>query len=299
LAERHAQLLTTRSQRIRPGTDDKVLTAWNGWMLSAFAEAARALEKDTYLQVAQRNADFILRELVVEGRLRRSWRQGQTSPEVFLEDYASLILGLLDLYQSDFNPRWFAAAQKLTGEMIEQFHDTSGGFFDTTRDAETVLLRPKDLQDNATPCGNALAVDALLKMAAFSENEEWLQLAEKTLAQVAGMVSEYPTAFSRWLSAADFYLSKTRQIALIGDPKEQEESVEMAEFLREIRRRGEYQPNTVVAAAGLPIPEGSPALLAERPMLDGKVTAYVCEGFVCRRPVASVSELKELLNADS
>jgi hypothetical protein len=297
LAESHAQLLTTRSQRIRPGTDDKVLTAWNGWMLSVFAEAARALENDTYLQIAQRNADFILRELVVGGRLRRSWRQGQTSPEVFLEDYASLILGLLDLYQADFNPRWFAAAQKLTGEMIEQFHDTAGGFFDTTRDAETVLLRPKDLQDNATPCGNALAAEALLKMAAFSENEEWLQLAENSLGQVAGFVTEYPTAFSRWLSAADFYLSKTRQIALIGDP--QEGSAEMDEFLREIRRRGVYRPNTVVAAAGLPIPEGSPALLAERPMVEGKVTAYVCEGFVCRRPVASVSELKELLNADS
>ncbi len=119
LTERHAQLLAQRNTRIRPGTDDKVLTSWNGLMLSAFAEAARALENSTYLRVAQRNADFMLRELVVDGRLRRSWRQGQTSPEVFLEDYAAFILGLLDLYQADFNPRWFAAAQALTGEMIE------------------------------------------------------------------------------------------------------------------------------------------------------------------------------------
>ncbi len=292
LANRHAQLLSQRNQRIRPGTDDKVLTSWNGLMLSAFAEAARALENDTYLQVAQRNADFILREMLVEGRLRRSWRQGQTSPEVFLEDYAALILGLLDLYQVDFNPRWFAAAQALTGEMIDQFHDPEGGFFDTNRAAETVLLRPKDLQDNATPSGNALATDALLKMAAFSENEEWLQLAEGSLAQVARMAADYPTAFSRWLSDADFYQNKTRQIALIGDPKDPQ----MTEFLREIRSA--YRPNTVVAAAGLPIPDGSPALLADRPMLDGKVTAYVCEGFVCKRPVASISELKELLNGD-
>ncbi|MBE0685396.1 MAG: thioredoxin domain-containing protein, partial [Anaerolineaceae bacterium] len=276
--------------------DDKVLTSWNGLMLSAFAEAARALENDTYLQVAQRNADFMLREMLVEGRLRRSWRQGQTSPEVFLEDYAALILGLLDLYQADFNPRWFAAAQALTGEMIEQFHDSSGngGFFDTTRAAETVLLRPKDLQDNATPSGNALATEALLKMAAFSDNEEWLQWADHSLAQVAGMAAEYPTAFSRWLSAADFYLSKTRQIALIGDL----EDPQMTEFLHVLRIRGTYRPNTVVAAAGLPLPEDSPVLLADRPMLDGKPTAYVCEGFVCRRPVTSVSELRELLNAD-
>ncbi|PKO05897.1 MAG: thioredoxin domain-containing protein [Chloroflexi bacterium HGW-Chloroflexi-3] len=292
LAQRHAQLLSQRTNRVRPGTDDKVLTSWNGLMLSAFAEGARSLENSTYLQVAQCNADFILREMLVEGRLQRSWRQGQTSPEVFLEDYAALILGLLELYQSDFNPRWFVAAQALTGEMIEQFHDPDGGFFDTTRDAETVLLRPKDLQDNATPSGNALATEALLKMAAFSDNEEWLQLAEESLAQVAGMAAEYPTAFSRWLSAADFYQSKTRQIALIGDPQDPQ----MAEFLLEIR--SVYRPNTVVAAAGLPLPEGSPALLHDRPMMDGKPTAYVCEGFVCRRPVTSVSELKELLNAD-
>ncbi len=293
LAQRHTQLLAAREQRVRPGTDDKVLACWNGLMLAAFAEAARALENDAYLQVAQRNADFILREMRVEGQLRRSWRQGQTSPEVFLEDYAALILGLLELYQADFNPRWFAAAQSLTTEMIEQFHDSSGngGFFDTPRAAETVLLRPKDLQDNATPSGNALATDALLKMAAFSEDEEWLRLAEESIAKVAGMVAEYPTAFSRWLAAADFYQNKTRQIALIGDPKDPQ----MAEFLREIRRM--YRPSTVVAAAGLPLPEGSPALLQDRPMLDGKVTAYVCEGFVCKRPVTSVSELKELLNS--
>ncbi len=294
LAERHAQLLAQRNTRIRPGTDDKVLTSWNGLMLSAFAEAARALGNSTYLRVAQRNADFILRELVVDGRLRRSWRQGQTSPEVFLEDYAAFILGLLDLYQADFNPRWFAAAQALTGEMIDQFQDSSAsaGFFDTTRDAETVLLRPKDLQDNAIPSGNALAVEALLKMAAFSENEQWRQLAEESLGQVAEMAAEYPTAFSRWLSAGDFSVSKTQQIALIGDPKE--EDADMAAFLREIRRA--YRPNTVVAAASLPIPEGSPALLADRPMMEEKTTVYICEGFVCRQPLNSIDELKKQLD---
>jgi hypothetical protein len=294
LESRHAQLLAARSQRIRPGTDDKVLTAWNGWMLSTFAEAARALENEAYLQTAQKNANFLLSALRVDGRLRRAWRNGQTSHEVFLEDYAALILGLIDLYQTDFNPRWFAEANALTKEMILQFSDPDGGFFDTTSDAETVLLRPKDIQDNATPSGNALATEALLKMAAFSENGEWLHLAEKSLGQVAGFVSEYPTAFGRWLSAADFYLNKTRQIAIIGDPKE--DGQDKAEFLKEINQT--YRPNTVVAAANLPVPEGSPALLADRPMLDGKTTVYVCEGFVCRKPVNTVEELKELLTAD-
>ncbi len=296
LAERHAQFLAQRNTRIRPATDDKVLTSWNGLMLSAFADAARALGNSSYLQVAQRNADFILRELVVDGRLRRSWRQGQASPEVFLEDYAAFILGLLDLYQADFNPRWFAAAQTLTAEMIDQFQDTSGsgGFFDTTRDAETVLLRPKDLQDNATSSGNALAVDALLKMAAFSENEEWRQLAEESLGQVAGMAAEYPTAFSRWLSAGDFSVSKTQQIALIGAPKEI--SADMLAYLREIQHA--YRPNTVVAASNLPIPQGSPALLADRPMIEEKPTVYICEGFVCQQPLNSLDELKKQLDGE-
>ncbi len=296
LAEQHAQLLAQRNTRIRPGTDDKVLTSWNGLMLSAFAEAARALQNSTYLRIAQRNADFILRELVVDGRLRRSWRQGQTSPEVFLEDYAAFILGLLDLYQADFNPRWFAAAQALTAVMIDQFQDSSAsaGFFDTTRDAETVLLRPKDLQDNAIPSGNALAAEALLKMAAFSGNEQWQQLAEESLGQVAEMAAEYPTAFSRWLSAGDFSVSKTRQIALIGDPKE--ESADMAVYLREIQQA--YRPHTVVAASNLPIPQGSPALLADRPKMEGKTTVYICEGFVCRQPLNTMSELKKQLDGE-
>ena len=216
LAQRHGQLLAARSQRVRPGTDDKVLTSWNGWMLAAFAEAARVLKNDTYLQVAQRNADFILSAVVVEGRLRRSWRKGQTSPEVFLEDYAALILGLLALYESDFNPRWFAAAQSLTTEMIDQFADPEGGFFDTPHTAETVLLRPKDIQDNATPSGNALAADALLKMAAYTENQDWRERAEQSLGLVARLAPQYPTAFGRWLSAADFAQQPTRQIALIG-----------------------------------------------------------------------------------
>ena len=230
----------------------------------------------------------------MDGRLRRSWRQGQTSPEVFLEDYAAFILGLLDLYQADFNPRWFAAAQALTAVMIDQFQDSSAsaGFFDTTRDAETVLLRPKDLQDNATPSGNALAVDALLKMAAFSENGEWRQLAEESLGQVAEMAAEYPTAFSRWLSAGDFSVSKTRQIALIGDP----ESADMAAYLREIQQA--YRPHTVVAASNLPIPQGSPALLADRPKMEGTTTVYICEGFVCRQPLNTLSELKKQLDGE-
>ena len=193
LAGRQTQLLTERNRRIRPGTDDKVLTFWNGLMLSTFAEAARIFENKEYLQIAQTNANFLLSSLRVEGKLRRAWRNGRAGNEVFLEDYAALVLGLIELYQTDFDNRWYDKAYSLTEEMINRFTDPAGGFFDTTSEAETVLRRPKELQDNATPSGNALAAEALFKMAAFSENEEWRQLAEKALGLVANYSSEYPT----------------------------------------------------------------------------------------------------------
>jgi len=291
LAQRHDRLLTAREKRVRPGTDDKVLTAWNGLMLATFAEAARVLDNNTYLNVAQRNADFLLSALRQDGRLQRAWRQGRANQPAFLEDYAALILGLLELYQSDFNPRWFMAAESLTSEMISQFHDPDGGFFDTSQDAEYLLFRPKELQDNAVPSGNALAAEALLKMAAFSENPDWRERAEQSFSLVTGWLAKYPTGFGHWLCAADFALQPTKQFALIGDLKENDS--QMSEFLHVIR--GTFRPHIVVAAAGLPLPPGSPALLLNRPQLDGKPTAYVCKGFVCQRPVVSEEEFKELL----
>ncbi|MEL7644858.1 MAG: thioredoxin domain-containing protein [Anaerolineaceae bacterium] len=289
LVERQAQLLAERKSRIRPGTDTKVLTFWNGLMLSTFAEAARVLDNEEYLQIAQRNADFLLSSLPVDGKLRRAWRNGRVSNEVFLEDYAALILGLIELYQTDFDNRWYAEAYKLTEEMINQFADPSGGFFDTTSDAELVIQRPQELQDNATPSGNALAAEALLKMAAYSEKALWQQLAEKTLSLVAEVSSEYPLAFGRWLAALDFHLNQTTQIAIIGDPRDNDAKA----FLAEINKN--FRPNTIVAASTIPVAAGSPTLLLDRPMVNAKTTAYVCEGFVCRQPVIKLEDFIKLI----
>lgn len=290
LTQRQAQLLAERNRRTPPGTDDKVLTSWNALMLSTFAQAGRVLDKDEYLRVAQSNADFLLNSLKSEGQLRRSWRKGQVSNEVFLEDYAALILGLIELYQADFDNRWYLAAGNLTEEMIKQFSDPTGGFFDTTSQAETVLMRPKELQDNASPSGNALAAKALLKMAAFSENENWNQRAEKALGLVAEISPDHPTAFGRWLAAADFNLNPIRQIAIIGDPLIDSTK----EFLSEIN--GKFLPNSIVAASTFPPPKGSPALLADRPTINGKTTVYVCEGFVCKQPLTTMEEFARLLD---
>ena len=289
LWDRHAQLLVVRNTRIHPATDDKVLTFWNGLMLSVFAEAARVFDNDQYLQVARKNADFILTSLRPDGKLHHVWRKGQVSQEVFLEDYASLILGLLDLYQVDFDNRWYSEAYGLAEEMIQRFNDPRGGFFDITNDAEIVIARPKELQDNATPSGNALAAEVLFKLAAFSENGEWRNLAENMLGLVTNLSSDHPWAFSRWLSSADFNFNKVRQVAIVGDMAD----IRTRSFLTTIRKS--YTPNMIIAASNYPIPGGSPALLADRPMIEGNPTVYVCEGFICKLPVTTIEGLEEQL----
>ena len=293
LAESHTKLLAARASRVRPGTDDKVLTAWNGLMLAACAEASRALSEPElqhrYLVMATRNAEFLLDALRPAGKLKRSWRQGKVTNEVFLEDYAALILGLLELYQTDFQNRWFAVAQELAGEMIDLFHDPDGGFFDTSRDSQELLLRPKDLQDNATPSGNALACEALLKLAAFTDNGRYRDLAEQSLQLVAHPALRYPTSFGRWLSAADFALASVKQVALVYDTGP-DEAQELLQTLQ-----APYRPNTILAVSAYPPPENAPALLIDRPLKEGKPTAYVCEGFVCKMPVNTVFDLQGLL----
>ena len=285
----HARLLEFRTQRIRPGTDDKVLTAWNGWMLIAFSEAGRYLNRSDYTTLATRNADFLLTQLHPADRLLRSWRNGNPKHNAYLEDYAALILGLLALYQTDPNPRWFSEAERLAGEMIAHFHDPNGGFFDTRDDHETLLVRPKDVQDNATPSGNSLAVTALLQLSAFTAKGEWRDLAERSLAALQPVMTRYPTAFGQWLYALDFALGPVQEIAILGLHPTRDGLVQS------VWER--YNPRAVVAVSEGPPPPGSPSLLEDRPLLDGQPTAYVCEHFVCQQPVNSPEKLKQQLTA--
>ncbi len=292
LASAHKKLLIARDKRIRPGTDDKVLTEWNGLMLIAFAEAARVFDNKEYLKVAQKNANFLLTELRPSNQLRRAWRDGRVSNEVFLADYAALTLGLLELYQTDFDNRWFIAAQELADEMIEKFSDPEGGFFDTSNksaEKSSLPLRPKELQDNAIPSGNALATEVLLKLDALTGNPEYRDKAEAALGLVGEFVTRYPTAFAQWLSGADFALHNVQQVAVVGDPGRDETRVLLAEI------RSSYRPNTVVAASPYPIPEDAPELLRGRTLKNDLPTVYVCEGFACKLPVNTVEELRKQL----
>ena len=262
-------------------------------MLAAFAESAPAPRSNDlsrynqYYKVATRNANFLLTSLRPDGKLRRSWREGRVTQEVFLEDYAALIFGLLELYQTDFYYQFYTASVDLSDEMIPRFEDETGGFFDTPSDGGALLVRPKDIQDNATPSGNALACEALLKLAALTaDNGKYRELAEQSLWIMSEYALKYPTAFGRWLSAADFASGNGKQVAVVGDAKE----AAFGTLIQVIR--SEYRPGVVVAASPYPPEKAAPALLRDRPLVSNQPTAYVCEGFVCRQPVTSPDDLK-------
>lgn len=284
------QLLQVRSQCVRPATDDKILVAWNAFMLVAFAEAGRALNRADYVDAAIRNASFILEKMLQDDRLLRSWRQGAARHPAYLEDYAGLGLALLSLYQADRNPRWYQASIKLLEQMLTHFSDSSGGFFDTSDDHEALLYRPKDLQDSATPSGNALALTLLLKLAAYEGRSDWHHLAEEMLTANLGMILRYPSAFAQWLCAADFALGPTHEVAIVGAPNDPATQNLLQPLWQD------YHPRMVLAASTYPPPPGSPALLNDRPLVNGKPAAYVCQDFVCQLPVNEPEAMLEQLN---
>jgi uncharacterized protein YyaL (SSP411 family) len=280
-------LFDFRERRIHPGLDDKVLSGWNGLMLATFAEAGRVLNRADYTEAATRNAEFLWREMRNSGgRLVRSWRRGQARHNAYLEDYTGVIEGLLALYETTFETRWFTMAQELTETMIARFADPQGGFFDTSDDHESLVVRPRSVQDNAMPSGNALAATVLLKLAALTGEGRYTDMAEKMLQSVQPILARYPTGFAQWLNALAFTLSKPKEIAIVGEPGRGD----VNEMLAVVRSA--YRPFQVTAVGG---EDSAVPLLAGRKQLGGKATAYVCENFTCRQPVSEVEKLRELL----
>jgi uncharacterized protein YyaL (SSP411 family) len=301
-------LFKVRERRVKPGRDEKILTSWNGLMLRSFAEAARYLSRPDYLAVAIKNAEFLLGELRLQGtregypyygptppsngRLLRTYKDGRAHLNGYLEDYVFLADGLLVLYEASFDPRWFAEARNLMHQAITLFADEqNGGFFDTGSDHETLISRPKDIMDNATPAGTSVATDVLLRLAAFTGDEAYRQRAEDYLHPLGDIMVQHPQAFGHVLGAFDFALSAAKEVAIIGDPR----AADTRALLEVINER--YLPNSVLACAA---PENSDAiqtvpLLADRSLKDGKATAYVCQNFTCQAPVNTPEELQQLL----
>ena len=275
-------LRLAREEREHPLLDDKALASWNGLMLRAFAEAGAALERQDYLDAAAQSAAFLLEEMRPEGHLLRSFREGQAKLPGFLEDYSFVADGLLSLYEATFERRWLDSAVDLADEMISLFWDEPQGcFYDTGRSHEQLVVRPRDVFDNAQPCGGSVASDLLLRLSVMTGNEDYADKAITPLRTLAEMMGRAPAGTGRWIAALDFYLSTPKEVAIIGEP----DNPAMSALLREVN--GRYLPNRVLAGAsgeqaaassGLPLLEG-------RGMVDGKPTAYVCENYACQLPV--------------
>jgi len=281
------KLFTEREKRIKPFRDEKVLTAWNGLMLATFAEASAILDDENYLTIARRNADFILDNLSKDGYLLRSWKDGQAKLNAYLEDYANFADGLIELFQVSGEVKYLREAKRLADVLITEFWDEDGGaFFFTANNHEELIVRTKDFYDNATPSGNSVAADVLLKLAHLVGDEKYEHFAVTVLRLVSPQIRRYPNAFGRVLSALEFYLNPTKEIVILGKQGN--------ELEREVWR--EYLPNKVVVLAenAQENAELIP-LLQAREMIDGKATAFVCENFTCQKPVTASNELVEQL----
>jgi hypothetical protein len=284
------RLLAIRETRCRPAIDDKIIVAWNALMSISFAEAGRYLNRLDYLKIAQQNISFLINHLKNKDRLMRSWREGQAKHNAYLDDYSALTLALIELFQSDGDVNWFIAAKDLTQQIMQNFANPEGGFFDTRHDHETLLIRPRNVQDNATPSGSALAVLVLLKMAALEGNIEWRSYAEAMLDQQSELMVRYPTAFSKWLQACDFAMGPVIELALLGCGQD--------EGLQKLQSEvwEQWRPRIAFAAAAYPPDTAAPALLMKRKLLNGHSTAYLCQDFACQQPVNAPGALRKLLD---
>jgi uncharacterized protein YyaL (SSP411 family) len=285
LDEMRRALYEARSQRAWPGLDDKRLTSWNALMLAALAEAGAVLEREDYLDAAQACAEFIWADLRDDGgNLLRTHKDGRAHLNAYLEDHAYLLEALLTLYEATFDRRWFERARGLADAMIARFGDDErGGFFSTSDDHESLIARRKEVGDHPIPSGNTAAAMGLLRLAALSGERAYEQQAESVFRLFAKPASGNPTSFAHLLRAIDFHLSPTKEVALIGDG--------LTGLATTVRTK--FRPHLVLAGG----PEGSetPQLLANRPAVGGKPTAYVCERFTCRQPVTEAPALSGLL----
>ncbi|MCZ6768718.1 MAG: thioredoxin domain-containing protein, partial [Acidobacteria bacterium] len=290
LDQARRKLLEARQERVKPPLDDKVLTAWNGMMLTSFAEAAFVLHDSKLLEIAVKNAEFLASAIMVEGRLLRSWRQGKAHLNGYLEDYALVIEGWLATYQATGDMRWLDHACRLMERQFELFQDEEGNdFYFTSSDHETLLIRQKQYQDNATPAGAGVTCLNLLRLSVLLGKQEYRELAQSMLHQVSGGLSQFSSAFGYWLQALEFLLSPAQEIAVLGKASEREA------LLQPVRER--FLPNKVLAFLQEPDAE----LVQKIPLLDGKTaiddraTVYVCRNYACQEPATTVEGLERVL----
>jgi uncharacterized protein len=307
-----ATLYAAREHRVHPGRDDKVLAAWNGLACRAFAEAGRALGRPDYVAAAVRNADFILSQMQRDGRLLRSWKAGEAKLMAYLEDHALVAAALLDLYEATFERRWLDEARRLTEEMLRLFWDDAvEGFFDTGIDHEQLVVRPRNLFDNAVPCGSSVAIETLFRLAVLTGERRYESRGLSALRPMADLMSRHAAGFGRFLCALDFHVGPVIEIALItpageGDgarmitPERAGEGRKPRDDSPDVLAHvvfGRYLPNRVVvgAVAGDASAVAGVPLLEQREPVEGRPTAFVCRNYVCELPVTDPEALARQL----
>jgi uncharacterized protein YyaL (SSP411 family) len=290
-------LLEARTRRPRPHLDDKIITAWNGMMISAFARAGRVLGEDRYLRAATRAAQFIHHELLDEssGVLLRRYRDGEARHPAHLEDYAFLVQGLLDLYEAGFETRWLELAVQLTETQNGGFWAEEGvGYYDTSGEDDSIILRTREVHDGAEPSGNSIAASNLLRLAWILDRQEWREMAERTIGAVSGLLETSPTAMPQMLATVDFALAPPQQIVVVGAA----DSDDTQEMVKAVYRR--FLPRKILLVvdrdSGSAFGDAG-AFYSSLERLDGKATAYVCESYACRLPTNDVAVLESILDS--
>jgi uncharacterized protein YyaL (SSP411 family) len=285
LAAARSVLYEARAKRAWPGLDDKRLASWNALAIGALAEAGAVLGREDYLDTARAGAEFVLGQMRdAEGRLLRTYKDGDARLNAYLEDHAFMLEALLTLYESSFETRWFEAARELADEIVARFGDPErGGFFSTSADHEQLIARRKEVGDHPIPSGNSAAAMGMLRLAALTGEREYERQAEGVFALFAKTATQHPESFAHLLRALDFHLARTREVALVGDDVR-----ELAAVVRSA-----FRPHLVLAGG----PEGSeqPPLLTGRTLVGDRPAAYICEHFTCQHPVTSAADLAALL----
>ncbi len=295
LARARRQLLAAREKRIRPHRDEKIITAWNGLMISAMAWGGQVLGNDTYRQAAAGAASFILDREKQVGRLQRTWGATARKGSAFLDDYAFFISGLLDLFETDFSEKWLEAALRLAEEVEVSFYDrAAGGYFYTPQEHEKLLVRPKNFMDLAIPSGNSVMVHNLIRLHRFTENRNFLSRAQEMLSRLQALMLNNPRALTHLASAQEEFLTQTVAITLVGelgDPAVQEMLAVIYRRYLPHRRLVVKNPNDYEKLLDL-VPAAR-----EYEQIDGKPTAFVCQGYTCLAPVQTAAWLGELLDS--
>ncbi len=294
LAKARRRLFEHRNKRPRPHRDDKIITGWNGLMISSLAYGGAVLGEDRYVQAAEAAAEFVLEKLRADGRLMRYFRADRAIEKGFLDDYAAMVLGLMDLYEASFDARWLREAQTLADRMIALFADEEGGgFFLAGRDMERLVTRDKPSYDGAVPSGNSMAALALLRLNRITAQERFGLAGQRVLDTFSGSMSGSPTGLAAMLLALDFHLGPTQEIVIAGA----EAPGEAEALIREVRRH--FLPNAVLmlhrqGPDGRILEEVAP-FTANLGPLQGRAAAYVCENYACRQPVTTSDDLARIL----